>query len=809
MIFAFKKLSGKTLSVLSILKIFHVDRNVGLKFNQCIKKIQTQDLPDEVLEIEKQKIFGAFSIVNFLTRKQRSPVQLDRLWRIFGLKKEQQQTFTELEEILSKQRYLEGKEVSEADVVAYIRITRQQVDFNSKQWVEELGNIVNPILTEVASQYKVDPSIKEKIKQKKDGKEAKTQKDTKDTKEPQKQGQQETKQEDQAKKQQQKAPKKQKEVQQITQEYQDKFNSLKVKRINHGQPIDFDPKRKNILITSALPYVNNVPHLGNIIGCVLSADAYARYSRLRGYNTLYVCGTDEYGTATEVKAIQEGMTPQQICDKFHAIHKQCYEWFDIDFDYFGRTSTPIHTEITQDIFNHLHPKFTTLKTKEQTFCESCQRFLSDRYVTGICPSCAFEDARGDQCDSCQKLLDPTDLIEPKCYICKAAPILKDTTHLYINLPTIQPQLEKWLIEAAEKGKWSQNSIGMSKGWLKMGLLERCITRDLTWGVQVPLEELKKKVFYVWFDAPIGYLSITGNFLKDWKQWWMNQDVKLYQFMGKDNVPFHTVIFPSTLLGTGQNYTLLHHISTTEYLNYEDGKFSKSRGVGVFGDNVQQTNIPPEIFRYYLLINRPEKSDSLFTWKDFGDKNNNELLPNLGNLINRTLKFSYEKFDQAVPSDVNVIDRDVDFIKLFLNKFTNEYLVAFENVEIKNALKIANELSATVNKYLQDEKPWEEQNKVSKRTDTVIFVAINAVRIVSAAYEPFIPSVSAKINFLLGFEKRTQEDDIIFEVILRAPDQLAGFLNLVPKGQKLNQPITLFKEFTQQQLDHWKAIYGSQ
>ncbi|PQM40056.1 putative methionine--tRNA ligase [Prunus yedoensis var. nudiflora] len=345
------------------------------------------------------------------------------------------------------------------------------------------------------------------------------------------------------------------------------------------------PGKRNILITSALPYVNNVPHLGNIIGCVLSADVFARYCRLRGYNTVYICGTDEYGTATETKAIEEKCSPQEICDKYHAIHREVYQWFNISFEKFGRTSTPQQTEVCQAIFKKLlENDWLSENTMQQLYCDTCKRFLADRLVEGTCPTqgCDYASARGDQCENCGKLLNPTELKDPKCKVCKATPRIRDTNHMFLELPLLRDKLEEYINKTSVAGSWSQNAIQATNAWLKEGLKQRCITRDLKWGVPVPHDNFKDKVFYVWFDAPI------------------------------DNVPFHTVMFPSTLLGTGENWTLMKTISVTEYLNYEAGKFSKSKGIGVFGNDAKDTNIPVEVWRYYLLTNRPEVSDTLFT-----------------------------------------------------------------------------------------------------------------------------------------------------------------------------------------------------
>ena len=476
-------------------------------------------------------------------------------------------------------------------------------------------------------------------KSKVDGKETKDAKESKEKKDKNQKPIQQVPKEPQG-------PKKQKVKEEIDPVYLKAFNEAKIHRLSKGKEILPEPNKRNILITSALPYVNNVPHLGNVIGCVLSADVFARYCRLRGYNSIYIAGTDEYGAATEMKALEEKCTPQEICDKYYKLHKHIYDWFDIDCDNFGRTTTPEQTQIAQDIFLKLQAnKFLFNDTLEQYFCESCKTFLADRFIRGKCPLCSFLDAKGDQCDGCGKLLNPTELVDPKCQICNKHPVLKKAKHVFIDLPLLQENLEKWVAKASEAGFWNNNSKTTTQSWIKTGLKARCITRDLKWGTPVPLEEFKDKVFYVWFDAPIGYLSITATYTKNWEKWWKNpEQVKLYQFMGKDNIPFHTVIFPCTLIGTKENWTMLHHISTTEYLNYEDGKFSKSRKVGVFGDNAIETGIPSEIWRFYLLINRPEKADTLFTWKDFGVKINNELLMNIGNLSQRSCKLLFSKFE---------------------------------------------------------------------------------------------------------------------------------------------------------------------
>ncbi|EGD75422.1 methionyl-tRNA synthetase [Salpingoeca rosetta] len=453
------------------------------------------------------------------------------------------------------------------------------------------------------------------------------------------------------------------------------------------QPILPIKGKRNILITSALPYVNNVPHLGNIIGCVLSADVFARFCRLRDYNTLFICGTDEYGTATETKAIAEGLEPKQICDKYHAIHKEVYDWFNISFDYFGRTSTEKQTEVTQEIFWACHKNgFITQKDEEQWYCESCDSFLADRFVEGTCPDCGYTDARGDQCDECGHPLHAHQLKDPRCKYrkdCGKTPQLRTSTHLYLCLDKLQPEMQAYFAQAVEKGVWSANAQDITQSWFDRGLEPRAITRDLKWGTPVPLEGFTDKVFYVWFDATIGYISITANYTDEWQQWWRNpDDVQLYQFMAKDNVLFHSIIFPSSLIGTRETWTKVNHLSATEYLNYEDRQFSKSRGVGVFGNNAQESGIPADVYRFYLLYIRPETADTHFDWADLIAKHNNELLNNLGNFVHRALTFSAKFFDSKM-TQVVLTDEDKESIAA-INEEVGQQAKALRDLRVANA-----------------------------------------------------------------------------------------------------------------------------
>ncbi|KAJ3154822.1 putative methionine--tRNA ligase, cytoplasmic protein rar1 [Geranomyces michiganensis] len=554
------------------------------------------------------------------------------------------------------------------------------------------------------------------------------------------------------------------------------------------------PNERNILITSALPYVNNVPHLGNIIGCVLSADVYARFCRARGYNTIYICGTDEYGTATETKALSDGVTCEELCDKYHAIHKQTYEWFSCDFDKFGRTPTPLHTKITQGIYKDIEKELTLEKTLTQLYCEHHKSFLADRFVEGTCPKCSYPDARGDQCDGCGALLDPTDLIGPKCKVDGTTPVLKETKHIFLDLGKEQAKLEAWVDKSSVEGKWSANTINITKSWLKEGLKERCITRDLKWGVPVPKDGFREKVFYVWFEACIGYPSITANYTDQWEKWWKNPDeVELYQFMGKDNVPFHTVVFPSTLLGTSEKWTLLKHVSTTEYLQYESGKFSKSRGVGVFGNHVQEIGVPVAVWRYYLLANRPESSDSQFTWASFVACNNNELLANLGNFVNRIVKFINANYAGVIP-EYSVDAAPEQSLVKDVNALLAQYVDALEGVKLRQGLKIAMDISARGNLYMQDNRI---DNKLfandRKRCDAVVAAAANLVYLLGALFYPYMPTTASAIFRQLNLPQRRITDT------WSASDIHAG--HVIGKAEYL------FMTIKPEKANEWRAKYG--
>ena len=580
-------------------------------------------------------------------------------------------------------------------------------------------------------------------------------------------------------------------------------------------------KRK--LITSALPYVNNIPHLGNLIQ-VLSADVFARFCRLRGYTSLYVCGTDEYGTATETKALEEGKTPRELCDYYHAIHRDIYHWFNIAFDYFGRTSTPQQTEIVQGIFKDIDKSgFIKEHAIEQLYCAHCNRFLADRYVRGICPHCGYEDARGDQCENCGKLLEPTELKAPRCSTCGATPEPRSTKHLYIDLPGIVPQYEPWMQKASVEGQWSNNAVQMTKGWLRDGLQERAITRDLKWGIPVPKAGFEDKVFYVWFDAPIGYISITKCFTDltgaDWKNWWLEQnDIELFQFIGKDNIPFHTVIFPCSLIASGKDWVKLHHISSSEYLNYESGKFSKSKGIGVFGSDAKDSGIPADMWRFYIFYNRPEKNDALFTWKDFQERVNSELVGNLCNLINRTLTFVSRYYDGVIPQRDGMASarEDVRAVMEGLRaaaKYSIEKITALlEEAELRDAFHELFALSSVANKAFQDGEPWKNREADPEKAEALLFELCYLIKDLLILMHSYMPEYADAVASFLGIKIWSGNVFDWEHPVQPSPENTLAWENLLERRglERVQKPAIIFKTLENDAIAAYRERYaGSQ
>jgi methionyl-tRNA synthetase len=560
-----------------------------------------------------------------------------------------------------------------------------------------------------------------------------------------------------------------------------------------------------ILVTSALPYVNNVPHLGNIIGCVLSADVYARYKRTCGKDVLYICGTDEYGTTTEIKAKQENITCQKLCDKYHKLHKEIYEWFNISFDFFGRTTTDTHAKMTQEMFTALYKNghIEEKKTK-QFYCNECDMFLADRYIKGICyhGECNGKNilTKCDQCGVCSNLIDADKIINPQCIICNSQPIIKYSDHLFLKLGDFKNKLKKYF----DKDIFlTNNAKGITKSWLtdkkNNKLHSRCITRDLKWGVPIPgqilgddLTKYKNKVFYVWFDAPIGYYSILKHGMKksniytnkDIEQW-LSPNTKLVQFMAKDNVPFHTIMFLSTLFGSNLNYPTINKLSSTEYLNYESTKFSKSNNIGVFGDNVinisNTLDITADYWRYYLLKNRPETTDISFSWKGFVNLCNADLVKNYGNFANRCINMSNKYNNGRVLINIRHKYDDYEEYIVEVQTYLDSYHKNMNSFKFKNALSCAFSISSIGNKFLQQYQPWCLFSNVMKNKDkhdfkiifekckkeinSILGFAIWILYFSSQCLEPFIPDSSGYIinyiNIIPKFRSTKDNESVHF------------------------------------------------
>lgn len=573
-------------------------------------------------------------------------------------------------------------------------------------------------------------------------------------------------------------------------------------------------KSKKILITSALPYVNNVPHLGNLVGCVLSADVYARFCRAMGMDVLYICGSDEHGTATETKAREEGLTPKQLCDKYYDLHSEIYSWFDISFDIFGRTSADNHKKITQELFRKVYSNgFFEEKEITQPFCLECNTFLADRFVRGTCPHCGFEDAGGDQCDNCDKLLNPEELKNPKCKVDGSTPEFRKTFHLFLKLNELQTALENWVEEQIKKGTWTDNAIRTTKAWFKEGLKGRAITRDLKWGINVgeALQGVRSdfvgrysdKVFYVWFDAPIGYISITDQLLGDkWKDWWQNKEVELAQFMGKDNTPFHSIIFPATLMAASNepanhqtcDFNLVNKLNVTEYLNYENTKFSKSRGVGVFGDNAKDSGIPADVFRYVLMYYRPEGADTQFTWKGLQERLNNELVANFGNLVNRTITFTNKFFD----GEIEEVDEEQlsDLAKNFVDTHRKEiekYKKLMSEIKLRDGLHQLMKISKDANGFFQTSEPWKTRKENPELAKSDLTILVNVVKDLAILAEPFMPDISKNIFKQLNFEVKKLDD--------------AGYLSV--KNHKIGEARILFEKIEDERIEELRNLYSGE
>lgn len=560
-----------------------------------------------------------------------------------------------------------------------------------------------------------------------------------------------------------------------------------------------------ILITSALPYVNGVPHLGHLVGCLLPSDVYARYMRMMGHEVLYVCGTDEHGTPSEVGAAKEGMDVADYCLKYHNRHKEAYDAFNLSFDYFGRTSSEQNREITYHIFEQLDKNgLIEEESIKQIFSIDDNRFLPDRYVTGTCPHCGYDKARGDQCENCTKVLDPTELINPRSTISGSTNLeVRETKHLFLNLPKLEKQLAEWV--KSKEPFWPDVAYSIAQKWLKEGLRPRCITRDLKWGFPVPKKGFEDKVFYVWFDAPIGYLGITKQWAdekpgeRSWRDWWLDaKDVYYVQFMGKDNVPFHSISFPATLLGTGENWTKVDYLKGMSYLTFEGGKFSKSEQRGVFAEDAVK-EFPADYWRYWLISNAPEASDSSFTFDLFAGVVNKDLNGVLGNFVSRVMKMTASKIGAEVPAGGEMTEVEEKLIADLQEKADN-YCKYMEGLEFKKAMNELRAIWVDGNNYISVTEPWTVIKTDPARAAAILRVCLNLIRIYALLSAPVMPETSAKILAKFG---------------LNAADMpvLKGFnaakeIEALQPGHKFEVGDALFERIAPEKTEELKAKYGS-
>ncbi len=532
---------------------------------------------------------------------------------------------------------------------------------------------------------------------------------------------------------------------------------------------------KRYMITAALPYANGPIHIGHLAGVYIPADIYVRYLRLRGKDVVFVCGSDEHGVPITLKARQEGVNPQDIVNRFHEIIKKSFADFGISFNTYSRTSADVHHKTSSDFFKTLYQKGEFIeKTSEQYFDEEAQQFLADRYITGTCPHCQNDAAYGDQCEKCGTSLSPLDLINPKSTISGTSPVLKETKHWYLPLDKYQGFLEKWILK--DHKEWKPNVYGQCKSWLDQGLQPRAVSRDLDWGVSVPVEGACSKVLYVWFDAPIGYISATKEYTKDWEKYWKDEDSRLIHFIGKDNIVFHCIVFPVMLKAEG-SYILPDNVPANEFLNLEGDKISTSRNWAVWlHEYLEEFKDSQDVLRYTLTANMPETKDNDFTWKDFQARNNNELVAILGNFVNRSLVLTQKYFNGKVPEIGHLSDFDKETLKELIS-FKSKVEDALENFRFRDGLREAMNMARLGNKYLADTEPWILIKTDEERVKTILHISLQICVNLSIILEPFLPNSSVKLRDFLNIENLNWED-------------LIHSNNLKP-GHILNEPSLLF------------------
>jgi len=545
------------------------------------------------------------------------------------------------------------------------------------------------------------------------------------------------------------------------------------------------------LITAALPYANGPVHIGHLAGVYVPADIYSRYLRLKGEDIIFVCGSDEHGVPITIKAKQEGVSPQQIVDRYHKMNKESFEQLGIEFDIYHRTSHKTHHKTASDFFKLLYDRGEfAAKETDQYFDPEAGQFLADRYITGTCPKCSYDKAYGDQCEQCGSSLAATDLINPKSTISGRDPVLKRTKHWYLPLDKYEGFLKKWILE--ENKHWKANVYGQCKSWLDGGLEARAVTRDLDWGIPVPIEGAEGKVLYVWFDAPIGYISATKDLTDKWEDYWKQKDTRMIHFIGKDNIVFHCIIFPAMLKAEG-SYILPENVPANEFLNLEGNKISTSRNWAVWlHEYLEEFKDKQDVLRYVLCANAPEAKDNDFTWKDFQARNNNELVAILGNFVHRAIVLTHKYFNGMVPEQTvaNSYDQKVlDKIAGYRDR-TEDHL---DHFRFREALKEAMNLARLGNKHLADAEPWKLIKTDPDRVKSIIYASLQITASLAALIEPFLPVSSRKLAGFLNLERVDWKD--------------IGKQDLLPAGHEIAQPELLFEkiedEAIQYQLDKLK------
>ena len=535
---------------------------------------------------------------------------------------------------------------------------------------------------------------------------------------------------------------------------------------------------KRTLITAALPYANGPVHIGHLAGVYIPADIYARYLRLKGQEVLFVCGSDEHGVPIAIRAQKEGVTPQDIVDRYHTIIRDSFARFGMTFDIYSRTTSPTHQEHASAFFRTLYDKGAFIEEEtEQYYDPEARQFLADRYIVGTCPRCQNDHAYGDQCESCGSTLNPTDLIHPHSAISGATPILKKTKHWYLPLDQHEPFLREWILE--QHKEWKSNVYGQCRSWLDGGLQPRAVSRDLDWGIPVPVEGAEGKVLYVWFDAPIGYISNTKELLPDtWETWWKDQDTRLLHFIGKDNIVFHCIVFPAMLRAEG-SYILPENVPANEFLNLEGDKISTSRNWAVWlNEYLEDLPGKQDVLRYVLTANAPETKDNDFTWKDFQARNNNELVAVFGNFVNRALVLTEKYFDGKVPALGELTDFDRETLAE-LSGVRASIEKELDSFHFREALKEAMNLARLGNKYLADTEPWKLAKTDMPRVATILNLSLQITANLAIAFAPFLPQSSDK---LLG----------MLQIALPAWSDL-GRSDLLPVGHQLGKPSLLFEK----------------